>query len=59
MDGGYGSGIYGGEGTRCGIRNDERFGIDERKERKRSFYNAEKEFEGKKKGCEKAKNAHA
>ena len=54
MDGGYGSGIYGGEGTRCGIRNDERFGIDERKERKRSFYNAEKEFEEKKKRREKA-----
>ena len=54
MDGGYGSGIYGGEETRCGVRDDKRFGIDERKERKRSFYNAEKEFEEKKKRREKA-----
>ena len=45
MDGGYGSGIYGGEETRCGVRDDKRFGIDERKERKRSFYNAEKKVE--------------
>ena len=42
VDGGYGSGICGGEETRCGVRDDKRFGIDERKERKRSFYNAEK-----------------